>query len=95
MEQVEAEIDKVLNQVNIDNYGIGQTLYYELPFFTNPIYHIKKWCWDALEDYKIVTTYNVPLGNNLDEIPVHRIDYFAVIEDEINKINKHNKAKDG
>jgi len=88
------EIENVLGQKGIEKYGIGQTLYYELPFFTNPIYHIKQWCWDMLEDYKLATKFNVPISRDLDSISTFRADCFMVIEQEIQNINNH-KAKDG
>ena len=94
MKEVENEIKKVLNQDSITKFGIGQTLYYELPFFTNPVYHIKQWCWDMLEDYKISTKFNVPIGSDLDSLSVFRIDCFNIIEQEIENINNH-KAENG
>lgn len=87
--QVEGEIQRVLNQKSIIKFGIGQTLYYEMPFFCNPKDHIKRWVWDMLEDYKLCTTYNIPIGNDFDSTSALRIDYFGIIEQEINKVTKH------
>ncbi len=87
--QVEAEIEKVLNQKGVSKFGIGQTLYYEMPFFCNPINHINKWVWDILEEHKLVTTYNVPMAKDLESISVFRLDCFGVIDQEINNIKKH------
>lgn len=87
--QVEDEIEKVLNQKGISKFGIGQTLYYEMPFFCNPIDHIKKWVWDILEDYKLVTTYNIPIAKDLDSISAFQVDCFGIIEQEINNVKKH------
>ncbi len=95
IKEVESEIKNVLGQKSTSKFGIGQTLYYEMPFFTNPITHIKQWCWDMIEDYKISTTYNVPIGKDLDSIITERIDCFSIIEEEINKINKHRSEQDG
>ena len=67
-EMVENEIVKVLSQKSVKKFGIGQILYYEMPFFCNPKEHIKKWVWDILEDYKLATTYNVPIGKDFDSI---------------------------
>tara|TARA_X000001388_G_C2212773_1_gene115850 strand:+ start:601 stop:897 length:297 start_codon:yes stop_codon:yes gene_type:complete len=88
------EIEIILNQKGVEKYGIGQTLYYELPFFTNPVYHIKRWCWDMIEDYKLSTKFNVPIADNLDSISVFRADCFMIIEQEIQNINRH-KAENG
>jgi len=94
LREVESEIEKVLEQDSVKKFGIGQTLYYEMPFFTNPIHHIKQWCWDMLEDYKIATTFNVPIGSDLDSISAFKIDCLTVIDEEINKINNH-RTQDG
>jgi hypothetical protein len=66
-----------------------------MPFFSNPINHISQWCWDMLEDYKVATTYNVPIGRDLDSISVFRIDCFAIIDEEIANVNRHKADKDG
>jgi hypothetical protein len=86
---VEAEVEKVLSQKGVEKFGIGQTLYYEMPFFCNPKEHISKWVWDMLEDYKLATKYNIPIGNDFDNISVFRLDCFGIIEQEINNIEKH------
>lgn len=87
--QVEGEIQTVLNQKSIIKFGIGQTLYYEMPFFCNPKDHIKRWVWDILEDYKLCTTYHIPIGDDFDSTSALRIDCFGIIEQEINKVTKH------
>lgn len=92
--QVEAEINRVLKQKGVEKFGVGQTLYYELPFFTNPKNHIKKWVWDILEDYKLVTKFNIPIGKDLDNTSAIRLDLFNAIEQEIFNINNH-RAKNG
>ena len=94
LKEVEEEIKKVLEQDGVKKFGIGQTLYYEMPFFTNPIYHVRQWCWDMLEDYKIATTFNVPIGSDLDSISTFQIDCLTIIDEEINKINNH-RTEDG
>jgi small-conductance mechanosensitive channel len=93
--QVEEEIKRVLNQKGVSKFGVGQTLYYEMPFFTNPKYHIKKWVWDVLEDYRLVTKFNIPLGKDLDNICAIKLDMFGIIEQEINNIKKHKAESDG
>jgi len=94
LKQVEKEIQNVLGQNSVNSFGIGQTLYHELPFFTNPKYHIKQWVYDVLEDYIITTKYNVPLGKTLETIDVFTLDCFAVIEEEKAKIKEH-QSKNG
>ena len=92
---IREEIEKVINQEGTRKFGVGQTLYYEMPFFTNPKYHIKKWVWDVLEDYRLVTKFNIPLGKDLDNICAIKLDMFGIIEQEINNIKKHKAESDG
>ena len=92
---VEAEIKKVLNQKGVEKFGIGQTLYYEMPFFCNPSFIISDWCWDMLTDYFTVTKFNVPLARDLDSLDPWRLDCFSIIENEIQKITAHERGKNG
>ena len=47
-----------------------------------------------IQDYQIITDYNVPLSKDLNDINVWTLDCFGVIGNEINNIqayrNKHN-----
>ena len=88
------EIYNVLNQKGTIKFGTGQTLYYEIPFFTNPETIINDWCWEMIQDYKLVNKYHVPIGLDLDSIPVFRLDCFLIIDQEIENIRKH-KAENG
>ena len=47
-----------------------------------------------IQDYHLVNHYNIPMSDSLDLVDAFRLDCFAVIEDEANKI-KTFKAKDG
>ena len=85
------EIEKVINQEGTRKFGVGQTLYYEMPFFTNPSLVINNWCWEMIQDYKLVTKYNIPLGASLESLSVFKVDCFSIIEHEIENINNHRK----
>ena len=85
------EIEKVINQEGTKKFGVGQTLYYEMPFFTTPSLVINNWCWEMIQDYKLVTKYNIPLGASLESLSVFKVDCFSIIEHEIENINNHRK----
>ena len=85
------EIEKVINQEGTRKFGVGQTLYYEMPFFTTPSLVINNWCWEMIQDYKLVTKYNIPLGASLESLSVFKVDCFSIIEHEIENINNHRK----
>ena len=89
------EIQRILSETNIQKFGVGKSLYYQLPFFCEPSNIISDWCWQMIEDYHLVNSYNIPLGNNLDDIDCWRTDCFLAIENEIEKIKKENKNKNG
>jgi len=88
------EIYRVLYEPATQKYGIGQSLYYQLPLFCNPDEYISDWCYEMIQDYHLVNHYNIPMSDSLDLVDAFRLDCFAVIEDEANKI-KTFKAKDG
>ena len=50
---------------------------------------INNWCLDMIQDFKLVTNYNVPLSVDLESASVFKIDCFSVIEQEINNIKNH------
>ncbi len=85
------EIEKVISQEGTRKFGVGQTLYYEMPFFTTPSLVINNWCWEMIQDYKLVTKYNIPLGASLESLSVFKVDCFSIIEHEIENINNHRK----
>ena len=91
---VNEEIKRILSEPNIEKYGIGQSLYFQLPFFCNPEEQIHGWCWQMIDDYYVSTEYNIPLAKTLDKANAWTLDCFSVIKDEANKINIH-KAKNG
>ena len=89
IKDVLSEIEKIINRKEIQKFGVGQTLYYEIPFFANPSMVINNWCLDMIHDFKLVTNYNVPLSVDLESASVFKIDCFSVIEQEINNIKNH------
>ena len=85
---------RVLYEPATQKYGIGQSLYYQLPLFCNPDEYIFEWCYEMIQDYHLVNHYNIPMSDSLENVDAFRLDCFTVIEDEANKIRIF-KAKDG
>ena len=90
-----AEIDRILEEIGTKKYGIGQSLFYQLPLFCDPFYIIPDWCWGVLDDYQTVKNFNIPLSNNLDDVNMWTLDCFKVIQEELTKIEIHRMKKDG
>jgi hypothetical protein len=84
------EIIKLIKQSETEKYGLGQTLYYNLPFFSNPNALLRDWQIEMINDYYLCKNFNVPLGMDLDELSAFRTDCFILIENEFNKIEKLN-----
>lgn len=84
------EIIKIIKQPETEKHGLGQTLYYNLPFFSNPNILIRDWQIEMINDYYLCKNFNVPLGDNLDSLSSFRTDCFILIENEFNKIEKFN-----
>ena len=84
------EIIKLIKKPTTEKYGLGQTLYYNLPFFSNPNILIRDWQIEMINDYYLCKNFNVPLGNDLNNLSSFRTDCFILIENEFNKIEKLN-----
>ena len=89
------EIERLLSEPGTKKYGFGQSMYHQMPFFCNPEEHIPDWCWDMIQDYQIITDYNVPLSKDLNDINVWTLDCFGVIGNEINNIQAYRKNHNG
>jgi hypothetical protein len=89
------EVESLLKQRKGKSYGIGQSLYYQLPFFCNPDYIISQWCWDMITDYFSVKKFNIPLSKDLDSLNPWMLDCFSIIENELNNISLHERDKNG
>lgn len=89
------EIERILAEPGTQKFGVGQSLYYQLPLFCDTEYVIPGWCWDMLDDYQTCKRFNLPLGKNLDDVSAWRTDCFNLIENEIQKITEYEKKKNG
>ena len=89
------EINRILDEKGTQKYGVGQSLYYQMPLFCDPFFIIPEWCWAMIDDYQTVKNFNIPLANNLDDVNMWTLDCFKVIQDEITKLDIHRIKKDG
>ena len=89
------EVSMIIKEANERRYDIGQSLYYQIPFFANPVYIISEWCWDMISDYYTVKRYNIPLANSLDNVDIWMLDSFNVIENEVNKVKEFQRKNNG
>jgi len=95
IEDIDDEIQRILSEKNIHKFGVGKSLYFQLPFFCNPSDVIPEWCYQMIEDYHLVTTYNIPLATDLDNLNVWRSDCFLAIENELNHIKEYKLKENG
>lgn len=91
-EDINDEIDRILSEKTTRKFGVAQSLFYQLPFFSEPFDLIPSWCWNMIEDYFLIKNYHVPLAKDLDSVNVWYSDSFIMIEQEIENIKNH-KAK--
>ena len=89
------EIERILEEEGTQKFGVGQSLFYQMPFFCEPIFFISDWCWEMIDNYHLIKNYNVPLSTDLDSTDVFTYDCVNVIADEINKINLHKVKENG
>tara|TARA_R100000655_G_scaffold102746_1_gene148689 strand:+ start:272 stop:667 length:396 start_codon:yes stop_codon:yes gene_type:complete len=93
-EDINDEINRILSEPNIEKHGIGQSFYFQLPFFCNPDEQIPSWCWQMIDDYYVITEYNIPLSKTLDKANAWVLDCFNIIKDEASKISIY-RSKNG
>ncbi len=92
--EIRNEIDRILAEPGTQKFGVGQSLYYQLPLFANPNNVIPEWCWQILEDYHLCKNFNANIGN-LDDISAQRADLFLIIDNEIQNCIEHGRKLDG
>tara|TARA_R100001594_G_scaffold120011_2_gene155539 strand:+ start:745 stop:1143 length:399 start_codon:yes stop_codon:yes gene_type:complete len=89
------EIERILSEKNIQKHGVGKSLFFQLPFFCDPVLIISDWCWQMIEDYHLVKTYNIPLSSSLDNVNTWQSDCFLALESELQEIKKHKLKENG
>ena len=89
------EIYRILSEDNVKKFGLGKSLYFQLPFFCDPATIISDWCWQMIEDYHMIKTYNIPLCSNLNKLDVFTSDCFIQIENELEEIKKYKASENG
>jgi len=87
------EYHNICNEAVTKGYDIGQSLYYQIPFFADPQFFIKDWMNEMITDYNLCKQFNIPVSKDLDSADAHRMDCFIIIENEINKCQAHQKEK--
>lgn len=80
---------RVLDEAGSKKFGIGQNLYYNMPFFCDPAFIIKDWCLFMIDDYTVSKNYNIPIAKDLNKADAFTIDCFKVIEQEFQNIKTH------
>ena len=86
------EVYRIIDEPGTEKYGVGQSLYYQIPLFCNPAEIIPDYCWTMIEDYSLATKFNASIGD-LDSLSTWRADCFLIIESEINKCTQHKQKK--
>ena len=89
------EIERLLNEKGTIKYGVGQSLFLQMPFFCNPSEFIPEWCWDMINDFRMCKDFNIPLAKDLDSLNVWVMDSFNIIKQEINNITIYQKKTNG
>ena len=94
-EDIMDEIQIIIKESTEKGYDIGQSLYFQMPFFCNPSFIISDWCWQMITDYFSIKNFNIPLANNLDSVDAWTLDCFNIIDDELRKIKNFEVNKNG
>jgi len=76
-----------------NDYTVGRNLYFNLSLFCNPDDFISEECWSLIDEYNVVSEYNIPPARSVDETEWHKIQYFNIIKSEMNAIREYNGEK--
>jgi len=83
IKDIDKELDRIIAEGYKKDFSTGQSLYYSVPFFCNAQLFAKPLYGSLLEEYQIVQDFKVPLAKSLDEVPVIKTRYFAIIRQEL------------
>lgn len=89
------EIERILLESGTKKYGVGQSLFFQLPLFCDPSPIIPAWCWEMIEDYNISQRFNIPVATSLDDASSWHLDCFVIIDGEMKAIEKYRTTKNG
>lgn len=82
------EIDRILAEDDDNNSSIGQKLYYNLLFCSDPSYFLDGETNMLLEEYVTMKRFSIPLARSLDEAEYARVSLFSAIDEEYNNCKK-------
>jgi|TARA_R100000084_G_scaffold109011_2_gene73556 hypothetical protein len=90
-----AEIDRILMDCYVEainkGYDIGEALYNQLFFFTDPIYIYNEDCQNLIKKYVFCDNFNCPPYPSLQETPAELVDNFLLIKKELSNPNMKEK----
>jgi len=94
VEDIWSEIGRIKEVNDRVSRTIGQDMFHLVPLFTDPKYILEDWMLEVINEYNIVQSFNVSLGN-LDDVPNDRLNCFSVINREYNAIKEIEAKKNG
>jgi hypothetical protein len=82
-DEIWREIKRVCDEDKEGKFTPGQQIYYNAPFFCNPILFRDPELERIINEYYYCTRLNIPLGKDLDSTSAWRIQCFAIIHTEV------------
>ena len=92
-ETIWEEVERIVEECT--GKSLGQNLYFQIPFFANPLFFYKSEYDEWIEDVMLMDSFNLPLARSLDEAPAYRMKMYNIIKQEIGACRKHQQEKDG
>ena len=87
------DIVKLVNHPKHEKFGVGQTLYFNVPLFCDYQRICKEWHREMISDYYLIKNFNVPLGQDLDSLNAWQSDCFILIENELTNVKLFQQTK--
>jgi hypothetical protein len=85
------DINRILMQCHDEatekGYDLGEALYNQLFFFTDPVHVYDQDCQNLMKKYIFCDSFNCPPYPSLQDTPAELVDYFLIIKNELNNPN--------
>ena len=88
-EEVWREVDRALEENKDNQFTDGQVLFFNMVFCANPQYFFDPYLEFIFKEYAFSKEFDVPIANNIDEVPYEKMVIFSAISEEINACQKH------
>jgi len=94
-DEIWREVERIVEECEGKQFSIGQSLYFQIPFFANPQFFYRPEYDEWIEDVMLMDSFNIPLARSLDEAPAFRLEMYNIIKQELIACQNYKQEKNG